>query len=57
MVTRLVTLHTSLTATATESLPRVRPEGLAPRTGGGQLDPLRSDELRTALRAARQRMG
>ena len=57
MVTRLVTLHTSLTATATETLPRVRPDGLAPRASRGPLDPLRSDELRAVLRASRDRTG
>lgn len=57
MVTRLVTLHTSLTATATEAVPRLRPDGLAPRAGTAPLDPLRADELRALVRASRQRTG
>jgi hypothetical protein len=57
MVTRLLTLHSSLTATATESLPRPRPEGLAPRAASVPCDPLRADELRAVLRASRQRSG
>ncbi|MFH1807960.1 MAG: hypothetical protein ABIJ09_04405 [Pseudomonadota bacterium] len=55
MLTRLVTLHSSLTATATETLPRSRPEASQATTPSVPLDPLRPDELRSVVKSARSR--